>query len=108
MSETTAAPTNKTIVFRGRPQRERPMPWNGETITARNKSLKAGSGPAKRVAKQASAILASGAPEGVALATAFKHENELRRRGKVSPNQHKKIASKFGMDGESDVDAATR
>jgi hypothetical protein len=83
------------------------MPWTGESITGHNKSLKPGSGMAAKAANQANAILRSGAPEGVALATAFKHVNKLRKAGRVSEKQGNKFAAKHGGSG-TDVDASSR
>jgi len=71
------------------------VPWR--SLTKFSKKLSPGQG--RRAANQANAILRSGAPEGVAIATALKHANKadhLKRRGLIS----EKAASKH-----LDVDA---
>ena len=58
------------------------MPWTGKTFSKHNKALK---GPAAtKAAEQANAILRSGAPEGVAIATANKaaKRRATTRRGR--------------------------
>jgi len=53
------------------------MPWSGKEFSSRhNKKLKGAA--AAHAAKQANAILRSGAPEGVAIATANKFANRSR------------------------------
>jgi uncharacterized protein YdaT len=69
------------------------MPWTGKTFAAKhNKKL---SGPAaNKAASIASAIVRGGGDEGVAIATANKRVNNLRKRGVISDRQADKLASK--------------
>lgn len=57
------------------------MPWSGKSFSKHNKSLDPGE--AKHAARQANAILRSGAPEGVAIATANKYAGRRARGGPV-------------------------
>jgi len=50
------------------------MPWTGKSFAKHNKKLSGA--VATKAAKQANAILRSGAPEGVAIATASKHADK--------------------------------
>lgn len=106
MTDTTASPNNLLVAYRGRPQRERAktMPWTGPEFKARHNKKLTG-GEADKAAAQASAILASGAPEGVAIATANKRVNKMRKRGVIS---NKAAARHFGQDEVQDVDASSR
>ena len=54
------------------------MPWTGRTFAERhNKKLK---GPAaEKAAEMATAMVKEGVPEGMAIATASKHGNKMRR-----------------------------
>lgn len=52
------------------------MPWTPESFRSRH-AKHLSSAQAKRAAKQANAMLASGADEGVAIATAIKHTKGL-------------------------------
>ena len=80
------------------------LPWNAKTIIKHNRSLSRGE--AKGAAKQASDILATGASEGVALATAFKHINKLRKRGMISDRARSRMPEKWGKDPDG-INAAT-
>ena len=103
MADDSVSPNNRAIVFRGRPEKERAMPWTGKEFAQRhNKSLSPGE--AKAAARQATAMVNSGADEGIAIATANKRVNKLRKRGMISDKQHKKT---FGDRFGTDVDAAT-
>ena len=54
------------------------MPWTGQQFASRhNKKLKGSA--ANSAARQANAMLRSGVPEGIAIATANKHANKLNR-----------------------------
>jgi hypothetical protein len=69
------------------------MPWkSGQQFASRhNKKLK---GPAAaHAARQANAMLRAGAPEGVAIATANKFANKMRRTGAIS----NAVAKKHGF-----------
>lgn len=106
MADTTTSPNNLLVAYKGRPQRERAktMPWDAKSFKEKhNHSLS--QGEAKKAAAQASAILASGAPEGVAIATANKRVNKMRKRGTIS---NKAAKSHFGQDEVQDVDASSR
>lgn len=50
------------------------MPWNGKTFHKHNKKLTAKE--SSQAAKQATAMLKEGVPEGEAIATANKHINK--------------------------------
>ncbi len=118
MADTTAAPNNREIVFRGRPQRERPrrsgfiggddnMPWDGPSFAARhNHSLS--KGEASSAARQATAMVKAGVPDGIAIATANKRINKLRKRGVISDKQHARLADKYGGNDQQGIDAASR
>ena len=55
------------------------MPWTGAEFASRhNKKLKGGA--AKAAARQANAMLKSGVPEGLAIATANKRAGKLRAK----------------------------
>jgi hypothetical protein len=89
------------------------MPWDSQSIRKHNKSLKGAA--AGKTARQANAILRSGASEGVALATAFKaankrkhksdnpgHINKLRKSGNISNKAAAKLEDTYGkFDGEN-------
>lgn len=81
------------------------MPWSGKSFAEKhNHSF---SGPAAgKAASIANAILKRGADEGVAIATANKKVNLMRKRGAISDKAHAKHSA--GLDGVRDVDAATR
>jgi uncharacterized protein YdaT len=80
------------------------MPWSGKTFASRHNKKLSGAGAA-RAAEQANAILRSGASEGVAIATANKRANMLRKRGAISGRAAEKHS--VGLDRYRDVDAAT-
>jgi hypothetical protein len=115
MAETTVAPTNKTVVFQGRAQRERPrtggfgMPWSPKTFASRH-NHSASPAEAQAGAEQANAILKNTGNEGMALAVANKRIAKLRKRGLISPKAHAKMASKYGStsDTSDSIDAASR
>ena len=77
------------------------MPWPGTSFKEYNHSLS--TGEAKSAGRQATAMLNSGVPEGIAIATANKHINKLRKRGVVSDKAHDKHLSKYGPD---EIDAS--
>jgi hypothetical protein len=81
------------------------MPWTGKSFKAKhNHSLT--SGEAKKAARQATAMVGAGVPEGIAIATANKHINRLRSRGAISERSRSKMSA--GLDRDPDVNAATR
>jgi uncharacterized protein YdaT len=84
------------------------MPWTGKEFASRhNHSLSPGE--ASKASAQANAILASGAPEGVAIATANKHVNKLRhwrKKGMVSAKAHSRMKPGWSKDPD-DIPAAT-
>lgn len=107
MAETTAAPNNRAIVYRGRPQREKPMPWPGTSFRSHNHSLT--DAEAKSAGRQATAMVKSGTDEGVAIATANKRINMLRKRGLISEKQHgKTLADKYGGEDQQPIPASSR
>jgi len=80
------------------------MPWSPEQFAARHdKSLS--KSEAKKASRQANAIAESGADEGVAIATAIKRVNRLRKRGLISDRAHKRMPERWGR--ADDVNAAT-
>jgi hypothetical protein len=68
------------------------MPW--KSLGKFSNKLAKRPGAARSAAKQANAILRSGAPEGVAIATALKHANKglhkARMTGAISPRAERK------------------
>lgn len=55
------------------------MPWTGKSFATRhNKKLSGAS--ASKAAEQANAMLKAGVPEGIAIATANKHADKMRRK----------------------------
>lgn len=76
------------------------MPWSpGEFASRHNHGLsKAG---AAKASSMANAMLRSGTPEGVAIATANKYANKhagkLKKRGVISERAHAKVASRAKM-----------
>ena len=80
------------------------LPWTGKTFAKHNHSLSPGE--SKKAAAQASAMLKSGASEGVAIATANKHINKLRKRGMISDKARSKMPEKWGKDPDG-INAAT-
>jgi hypothetical protein len=81
------------------------LPWTGKTFASRhNKSLS--SGEAAKAASQASAMVKAGVPDGIAIATANKHINKLRKRGMISDRARSKMPEKWGKDPDG-INAAT-
>jgi uncharacterized protein YdaT len=71
---------------------ESKMPWTGPAFAKKhNHSLN--KSEANSAAHQATAMINSGVDEGIAIATANKRINKLRKSGKISDRQ----AGKFGM-----------
>ncbi len=73
------------------------MPWSGKEFNAKNKKLSPAN--AKKAAAQANAILRSGAPEGVAIATANKFADkraEHMDRRKKQGTTYRELAGEFG------------
>ena len=72
------------------------MPW--KSLGKFSKRMQANPGAGQKAARQANAILRSGAPEGVAIATALKGANRrldrARRTGAISP----RAEARKGMD----------
>jgi uncharacterized protein YdaT len=68
------------------------MPWTGKQFaTKHNKKL--GGAAASKAASIASAIVRGGGDEGVAIATANKRVEQMKRRGSISP----KAAERRGL-----------
>ena len=133
MADTTAAPNNKLVSFRGRTQRERPrlmgglgivdaqsqsdggsyedqddqgntqVPWTAKSFKSRH-NKKATPSQAKSAAKQATAMVNSGVDEGIAIATANKRIAKMRRSGSVSESK----APKYAGHDQEPIDASTR
>jgi uncharacterized protein YdaT len=81
---------------------EAEIPWSGKSFSSKhNHSFKGAA--AGKAASIANAILKRSGDEGMAIATANKRVNMMRKRGRISP----KAAAKTGLDGQRDVDAAT-
>ena len=85
------------------------MPWTGKQFGSRH-NHSASPTQAASGARQANAMLKSGVPEGIAIATANKRIAKLRKRGMISDKQHAKIASKYGSSGDTSdaIDASSR
>jgi uncharacterized protein YdaT len=56
------------------------MPWSAKTFAARHNKKLAGTPAAAAAAKQASAMVREGVPEGIAIATANKRANRMRSK----------------------------
>lgn len=84
------------------------MPWDGPEFASRhNRSLD--KGEAKSAARQASAMVKAGVPDGIAIATANKRINKLRKRGMISDRAHaKSLAGKYGGEDSEPIDASSR
>jgi hypothetical protein len=109
MAETAVSPNNRTVAFQGKPTRERAMPWTGKTFAKHNHALKGKA--ADKAAKQASAIVAKGGDEGMAIAVASKRAkvDKLKKRGLISDRAAgKHIEGKYGGRDEQGIDAASR
>jgi uncharacterized protein YdaT len=81
------------------------MPWTGKSFAKKHNHSLSG-GEAKKAASQASAMVRSGVDEGIAIATANKHINKLRKRGQVSDRAHQRVTDAWGK-GDETVKAAT-
>lgn len=81
------------------------MPWGGTSFRKHNHSLS--DSEARSAGRQATAMVNAGVPEGVAIATANKRINKLRKRGLISDKQHAKLAAQRGAAPDG-IDAATR
>lgn len=72
------------------------MPWDAKSFASRHNHGLSGAG-AKKASSMANAILRSGAPEGVAIATANKyankHASKLKKRGVISPKAHERMTN---------------
>jgi hypothetical protein len=80
------------------------MPWDARSFAKHNRKLTPRqSGIA---ARQATAMLKAGVPEGEAIATANKHIDRLRRTGMISPRAYAKVAKARGLDDELDASTA--
>lgn len=83
------------------------MPWTGAQFAKKNR--KATPAQAKKGAAQASAIVAKGGDEGMALAVANKRIAKLRKRGLISDRAAgKHLEGRFGGKDEQGIDAASR
>jgi len=84
------------------------MPWTGKEFAVRhNHSLSREE--ATSAARQANAMLRSGVDEGIAIATANKRINKLRKRGVISDRAHTRhLADKYGGKDQQPIDAASR
>ena len=79
------------------------MPWTGKTFAQKhNHSLS--KGEASSAAKQATAMVNAGVDEGIAIATANKRVNKLRKKGMISERAHSKM--QWGKDDDG-IKAAT-
>jgi hypothetical protein len=79
------------------------MPWTAKSFKARhNKS--ATPSKAKSAARQATAMVQSGVDEGIAIATANKRINKMKRQGSMSQSK----APKFGGTDQEPIDASSR
>ncbi len=78
------------------------MPWDAKSFASKhNHKLEGKPDVAKKVAAQASAMVRSGADEGVAIATANKRANKLMKRGAISPKARSLVETKHDVDGAS-------
>lgn len=68
------------------------MPWSGKSFASRHNHKLKGSA-ATKAAEQANAMLRSGVPEGIAIATANKHANLKNKQARMAHG----LARKLGM-----------
>lgn len=88
--DTVVQPNNAKIAFKGKATKERAMPWDAKSFASKhNHSLNAGE--AKSAARQATAMVNAGVDDGVAIATANKRVNRLRKGGQISDKQAAKV-----------------
>lgn len=81
------------------------MPWDAKSFKGKHNHA-ASPAQAKKGAAQASAMVRSGVPDGIAIATANKTINRMRKRGSISERARGKMSS--GLDRDPDLDAASR
>lgn len=81
------------------------MPWSpGEFKGRHNKA--ASPAQAKKGSEMANAMLREGVDEGIAIATANKHIQKMKRRGRISEKAAAKHLTKYG--NEHNIDASSR
>lgn len=74
------------------------MPWTAKEFASKhNKKLKGA--PAKKAAQMASAMVRGGTDEGIAIATANKYANKLKKRGLVSDRAQERIEERAERGG---------
>lgn len=82
------------------------MPWTGKSFAAKhNHSLN--KSEAKSAARQATAMVQKGVDEGVAIATANKRINRLRKKGSISDRARTMMPKKWGKDDDGIVAPTT-
>jgi len=109
MADTTVAPTNKAIVFRGRPQRESTMPVVSKAQNAAMHSAAEGKSTIGIPASVGQEFTADQAPGSVKRLPARVHKlNKMRKRGVISPKQHAKMADKYGGEDQQPINASSR
>ena len=78
------------------------MPWTGSSFAEKhNHSLN--KSEAKGAAKQATAMVNAGVDEGIAIATANKRVNRLRKAGKISEREHEKRTKRYDVATDSNI-----
>lgn len=69
------------------------MPWNAKSFASRHNHSLSGAA-ASKAASIANGILRSGGSDQIAIATANKRVGKLRKSGRISDKQHKKMESR--------------
>ena len=83
------------------------MPW--KSLGKFSKRLAANPAAGRKAARQANAILRSGAPEGVAIATAMKHANKNPHAGALrKATKIKKLAGDLQAHEQESVSSSRR
>jgi hypothetical protein len=111
MAETTAAPNNRAVIYRGKPQRERPrenefMPVASKAQNAAMHSAASGNstlGIPKSVGQE---FTADQAPGSVKKLPARVHK--MAKRGLISAKASKKHLGKYGGNDQQPIDASSR
>src|ERR1700722_15514141 len=105
MAETTAAPNNKAIIYRGKPQRERPRENEFMPFVSRAQQ-RWGNSPSGREALGGQAAVDewnSATPKGKRVPERVKKVNKMRKRGVISDKAHDRHLSKYGGKDDQEI-----
>lgn len=111
MADTTVALNNKAVVYRRRPQRERPpdMPVVSKAQNAAMHSAAEGKSTLGISASVGQEFTADQAPGSVKRLPARVHKlNKMAKRGVISPKQHAKMSDKYGGEDQQPINASSR